>query len=404
MAAPALTPHERATAVAGRTMVYLETTYRGYLTYRQDGTRHREALVVHRACSGVVVNPDGYVLTTDDCVRPDPSDLLADALHTLAGQRRIDPDQVDEFVAATRPTAVFSGSKAGEPPSTTVYGQLGVADQGRTTAPAAPATVVSTQSAGEDALALVKLQRSSLPAVELAADPTPSRDAEPVVLSYRPRGGDATSAEYAVRAGSATVTGRDPARLRLAGDLRTEDRGGAVVDAWGRLLALLDVTPATAGGPAVAGVTAARVADFLAAAGVPNTVSEVDLAYRDALRDYFAGRFSAAVGKLDALLRDAPAHSWARTYRDRARERLAVDGDAVENAGTWSRYLLSAVAGVLVIAAIGECRRRAWRLLRAAQLRAVAAGSGPGGEGTVGDHAVADGDTAATTETGPPSG
>jgi len=409
-AAPGLAPHERATAVASRTTVYLEATYRGHLTYRQDNALRREAVVVRRRCSGIVVNPDGYVVTAADCVRPAPTDLLVDALHTLgrslAGRNQLAAERMDDFASAVMPTAVFSGSRAGDPPSVTLHGQFGVVDPNHGSASGTPATVVSSGSPGENALALVRLQRPNLPAIELSPATPPNRGGDDlVVLSYRPRPGNAASTEYAVRAVPAAVTGRDGQdRLRLAGDLGIEDRGGAVVDAWGRLVAVLDAAPAVDGGPTASAVHAAHVAEFLASAGVTNRVSEVDLAYREALRDYFAGRFSAAWRRFDSIVRDAPSHSWARTYRDRAWERLTVDGDAVENSGTWVRYLLSAVAGVLLVALVEKVRRRRWPL-RLTRLRAVTAGTtgeGPPGGGPARNGEVVPGDNRTGSTDGDP--
>ncbi|WP_247657154.1 acyltransferase family protein [Micromonospora sp. U56] len=52
-----------------------------------------------------------------------------------------------------------------------------------------------------------------------------------------------------------------------------------------------------------------------------------------------------------------PGHVAARAYRQRAEERLRLDGDATENAANWWLYLLSAAGGVLVIGAVSFLRR-----------------------------------------------
>lgn len=363
--APGLAPNEPATAVAGRTTVYLEATYTGYVRYAEPGRAiRREPVVVRRSCSGAIVNPIGYAVTASGCVRPDEQELLADAVYalgrTLIEAERLTADRLTAFVERIGRAAQFSGPRPGTKPSSTLYGQLGVARPGLTSAPAIPATIERADPAADGNVALVKLARSGLPAIEIDASEGSGPRAEVVVLGYGSAEPDAEAAGYAVRARAVGVTRRTGiSRLSGTDDLGAGSRGGPVVDAEGRLLAILDNAPAVAGGPVRQLVPATRVTGLLTQAGVTNELSGLDRAYRDGLDAYFAGQFSTAVRRFDALLRLAPSHGAAQTYRERAQHRLDVDGDATENSADWLRYLLSAAAGALVIVAAG----RGWRQL-----------------------------------------
>ncbi|MDW5322484.1 trypsin-like peptidase domain-containing protein [Plantactinospora sp. KLBMP9567] len=376
-AAPGLTPNEPATAVAGRSTVYLEATFTGYLRYAApDGTSRQERVTVHRRCGGVIVNPDGHVATADGCVRPDERELLAEARYALAQAmveaERLPADGLEDFVRVIGETASFSGPRPGTKPSSALWGQLGVARPGITAEPAIRASVVEPdRGTAQQSLALVKLSRSGLSAIEVGAGAGPEPGSEVVVLGYGPDEPETGSGDYRQRARPVEASdwsGPD----RLAGDgLGPSFRGSPVLDTDGRLLAILDSDPSTTDGRSRLLVPASEVAALLAEADVANRLSEVDRAYRDGLRAYFAGQFSTAVRRFDELLRLAPSHSSAQTYRERAQHRLEVDGDAVENSAHWLRYLLSAAAGVLLIVAAGRIRRFIPVLLSGAARRTV---------------------------------
>ncbi|GAA3775193.1 hypothetical protein GCM10022225_73830 [Plantactinospora mayteni] len=362
-AAPGLAPNEPATAVAGRSTFYLEATFTGYLRYTEPGGKsRREPVTVHRRCSGVIVNPDGHAVTASGCVRPDERELLTDAgyalAQALAEAERLPADGLDGFVRSIAGTATFSGPRPGTKPSSALWGQLGVAQPGVTATPAVQATVAGPDpGAVQGDLALVKLSRSDLSAIEVGAGDGPAPGSDVLVLGYGPDEPDTGAGEYRQRARPVEVGDRSGPE-RLAGDgLGPSFQGSPVLDADGRLRAILDSDPSAVDGRSRQLVPATDVAELLAEAGVANRLSEVDRAYRDGLRAYFAGQFSTAIRRFDDLLRLAPSHSSAQTYRERAQHRLAVDGDAVENSAEWLRYLLSAAVGVLLVVAAGRVRR-----------------------------------------------
>jgi hypothetical protein len=353
-ATPTYIRDEPAIAAAGPALVYLEMTYTGYVRDLATGaTRTDEPLVVRRRCSGVVVNPDGAVLTTTVCAQPSDEIILVNALYTLGRslitQNRLTSDRLDAYVAGIKGTSVFTGTRPGTRPVVTIFGQLDDATPEIITPPAVPGTVLATLSPDQGNVAVVKLQRSNLPAVELTASMDNPQPGTPVVILGYGRAQD-NDTGYAVRSRSVNVTGRTASnRLGVDAEIGPDSRGGAVLDRRGRLIALLDTDSAAPGEHIHDLITMSHLTEVLNQAGVHNELAEVDRSYRRALDDYFGGRFSQAVSEFDRVLEQAPKRTAARIYRDRARERLETEGNAVENAGTWFEYALSAALGALII-------------------------------------------------------
>jgi len=353
-ATPSYTRNEPAVAAASPALVYLEMTYTGYVRDLATGIpRYSEPLVIRRRCSGVVVNPDGDVLTTTVCVQPSDEILLVNALYTLGRglvtENRLTPDRLDAYVAGIKDTSTFSGLRPGSKPAVTLFGQFDDVTRAVIISPAIPGTVLATQPSDKGNAALVKLQLSNLPAVELTTSiDNPKPGTTVVILGYGRVPDD--NVGHIVRSRTVNVTGRTGTnRLGVSADIGPYSRGGAVVDPRGRLIALLDTDSAAPGDPNHDLITMLHLTRLLTQAGVTNQLTDVDRAYRHALDAYFAGRFSQAVSEFDRVLEQAPQRTAARTYRDRARERLANEGDAVENAGTWFDYVSSVALGVLII-------------------------------------------------------
>ena len=333
----------------GPSLVYLEQISTGYLRDAATGRPLTpEPLVVRRRCSGVVVNPDGYVATTTVCVRPSDAIVLVNALYRYGrdqvAAKRLAPDRLDAFVTAATPTSMFTGAAPGSRYAVGLLAQTGVATPELVGDPAVPATVVGSQPPDAGNVALVRLGRTGLPAVELGGSGAPA-----AILGYA----RSPNGTYAVRGRSVTVTGRTgTGRLGLTGDVGPDSRGGAVVDATGRLVGLLDTDPSANGEPVHDVVDPSHLTRLLARHGVPNRLADVDRAYRTGLDAYFHGRYSAAVAGFSDVLRRDGTRTAAVTYRDRARDRLATEGNATPNAADWGRYALSAALGTVIVVAL----------------------------------------------------
>ncbi|MEV4488559.1 SGNH hydrolase domain-containing protein [Micromonospora coxensis] len=371
-AAPTYARNEPAVAVATPSTVYLEARYIGYLRRTAGGALvHPEPVVVVRRCSGAVVNPDGWVVTTTVCVQPSREVLLVNALYrlgrTLVQQNELPAERLDTFVAGLRTSSTFTGAKRGTKPVVRLTGQFGAASSGEGAAPAVAGVVTKALPATEGNVALVRLRRSGLAAIELAAAPDLRTGSTVDILGYaldRTTGGSAT---YVPRNRTVEIIGRTGTnRTGVSGQIGPDSRGGPVVDSAGRLVALLDTDTSADGEPIRDLIVTANIERLLDQGGVDNRLGEVDRAFRSALDTYFAGRYSQAMQRFDDVLAQDPGHVAARAYRQRAEERLRLDGDVEENAANWWLYLLSGAAGVLVIGAVSFLQRTLGRRLQPA--------------------------------------
>ncbi|MCW6008919.1 serine protease [Micromonospora sp. CPCC 205371] len=360
---PRYTANEPAIAAVKPSIVYLEQTYTGYLRDKKTGkTLHSEPVVFQRKCSGAVVDPDGHVITSSLCVQPGAEIVLVNALYklgrTLVAEQELVSADLDSFVAGLTDTTELTGAKRGSKPGVTLFAQLNIATPGLTTAPAIRATVVRALPPREGNVALVKLDASNLPSVELDADTGISPGRSAMAIGYGEGSSEDTAGKYTIRTKSVSVTERTgTGRLGISAELGPLSRGGAVVDAEGHLLALLDTDTSTPEEPNRDLIAMLHINKLLALAGVTNRLSDADRAYRQALSAYFDGEFARAATEFDGVSRLAPSNELAKTYGDQARTRFVLAGDSVENSANWLVYVLSAVAGALIIWGLGAARQ-----------------------------------------------
>ncbi|MFE9653365.1 serine protease [Micromonospora sp. NPDC006431] len=362
-AVPKYARNEPAVAVAAPATVFLELTYTGYLRNTATGALVRpEPVVVTRRCSGVAVNPDGYVVSTTVCVQPSQEVLLVSALYRLGRteveQNELPANQLDTFVAGLKDSSTFTGPRRRAAPALRLMGQSSPAKSGATSAPAVTGVVVKALSPVAGNVALVKL-RTRLPAIELAPAPDLHTGSSLDILGYALDTKADDPATYVLRSRTVEVTGRTGTnRIGVDSQIGPDSRGGPVVDAQGRLVGLLDTDSSADDEPIRDLIKTDYISRLLDQSGVDARLSEVDHAFRSALNGYFAGQYSQAIDRFDVVLRLDPMHAAAQAYRERAQERLKLDGNVAENAANWWLYLLSAVGGALIIGTTALVQRR----------------------------------------------
>ncbi|WP_433285734.1 SGNH hydrolase domain-containing protein [Micromonospora sp. CA-244673] len=394
-AVPTYARNEPAVAVATPATVFLEARYVGYLRNTATGALvHPEPVVVVRRCSGAVVNPDGYVVTTTVCVQPSREVLLVNALYrlgrSLVQRSELPAERLDGYVAGLQGSSAFTGARRGSAPTLRLTGQFGVATSGDAAVPAVAGAVTKALPAVDGNVALVKLRRGDLPAVELAPAPDLRAGSSLDILGYALGEGTGDSGTWTVRNRTVEVIGRTGTnRTGVSGQIGPDSRGGPVVDAEGRLVALLDTDTAAEGEPIRDLIVTANLNRLLTQSGVDNRLSGTDRAFRSALAVYFAGHYSQAITRFDDVLTQDPGHAAARAYRQRAQERLRLDGDLTENAADWWSYLLSAAGGALVIGAVTLGQRALRRRLRPAPVGRPDPDAGPAEVGPPGPAPLA---------------
>ncbi|MGH3614908.1 MAG: hypothetical protein ACRDRK_20405, partial [Pseudonocardia sp.] len=147
---------QRAAALAGPAVVYLETAYSGYVFDETGGIFHDGNPYRFTAtCTGFVVNPAGYIATAGHCVDVGPEgarrDLIAIVIADLVGADPTIPiDAQTKFASLNYRT---EGVSPGSPIDRTVTVTTGNSLRGET----ASAEVVDLQAFSEGDVALVKI-------------------------------------------------------------------------------------------------------------------------------------------------------------------------------------------------------------------------------------------------------
>ncbi|HEX2774505.1 MAG TPA: trypsin-like peptidase domain-containing protein, partial [Micromonosporaceae bacterium] len=378
VAAPPYSLDERAVAIASPALVYVEMVFTGYVRDKQTKTALRtRPVTVNRRCSGFVVNPDGYVVTNGVCLQPGAEAVRQIALYslgrTLIDEEQLDPKELDAFVEKNRDDTIYTGVDAADAPESRVFAQFNVATGNLTASPAVPGAIVETLEADQGNVALVKLQRGNLPAVELNPATDLRQGSDLVAIGFDSNDSGSGTDTYTPRWKSVKLSSLGTRGLvpvyRVNGDLGVTSRGGMLVDTSGRAVGMIDSDQARADRDNRAAIQSVTIAELLKDKGVANTLGETDRRYRGGLDAYFAGRYSSAISAFETVVEKSPDNQVARTYRQNALDRREIEGDA-GGLPVWLAVLLGAAGGIavsgLVAVAVIAVRRRGERRRQAA--------------------------------------
>ncbi|MEV4716163.1 trypsin-like peptidase domain-containing protein [Micromonospora noduli] len=349
-------PEERALAVAGPSMVFLEAVFTGYLRNKADNALLREGPVtVSRRCSGFVINHGGYVLSNGVCLQPPPEILLGGALNTVANvlvsEGRLAAKDLDAFVRDRLKTSAFTGKGAADQPELKLYGQLNVAKGDVTAAPAVSGAVVRTLPVEAGNLTLVKLAQENLPTAELNPSAVVAADTSVMLLGYDTTDTTYRSAEYRVETKTVTVSGVDDRSAltvyRVNEDLGPYSKGGIAIDPSGRVIGMVDSDLLRTDKANRILVPVSTMVGLLGAAGIGNDLGPADKVYRSGLEAYFAGDESTAAARFDEAAKSSPANLLAQSYREAAMASGRNGGTSDRPA--WAVPLLAGAGGALAV-------------------------------------------------------
>ncbi len=360
-AAPEYSLEERANAIATPSLVFLEGRYKGYFRDRTSGKAlSDEPVVASFRCSGFVVSANGWVVTSGHCVEPTADSVMWTAAYSLAWtkvrQKALASNKVDSYAAQVVSTATFTSVADESNVRGLLWGQLGIANAGLEKPPALRGEVVTATKVDESDLALVKLATENLPVV-LADNFEINPSASFFTAGYGTDDADAVAGTYTVRTGTSKIAGTDKSgaapRYRMDADLGGNSHGGPVFDSGGRVVGMINAT--VRGDKRNRLITdSTTIKSLLDSVNVANTLGPADQAYRAGLDAYFGGRYQEAISQFDKTLSTSPANSLAASYRQQAAERLAVEGDASDDApNPLFSPVVAAVAGALVLGVAG---------------------------------------------------
>jgi serine protease Do len=352
-AADPSSPEELAAAVARPAIVFVQTAWHGWVRDRKTGevfggTAGYDVTV---SCTGAVINPDGYVATASHCVHTGPlggSGALFDAaIAELAKAGRIGDAAKARRDFAER--AVAEGAVPDSPLDREIRVERMAGGEERTR-DVATASVVDLAAPDDGDVAVLKIARDRLPAMELRPDEAPV--GMPVLAIGYPGSVDVATdpdLEPSSKNGqiSAHRTLQDHPFYEFSAAATHGMSGGPVVDMRGRIVGLI-----SRGSPEETqsfnfATAASNLADLLRDKGIGAELGVHDRNYRGGLDRFFAGDFNGAVEFFDAVLAGAPTNEQAAEFR-----KLAVDKGG--RAGSGPTLLVGVAigcAGLAVLAA-----------------------------------------------------
>ncbi|MBI2237567.1 MAG: trypsin-like peptidase domain-containing protein [Actinobacteria bacterium] len=378
------TPEEKAAAVVRPSIVYIEMEWTAWVRVPRNSELYFTGYVndgqpftwVMR-CSGFIVNPTGYIVTAGHCVDEGEQGARGKAL-AYATQWLIDDGwayqrDFEYWLNEGHLTWGVEGEERGSPPDLTVNVQRGVAAGGLKTGEGFPARVVDSQSIDDGDVALLKIEQSDLPVVQVAPASEIAIGTDVLSVGYPGSSDQVTDATYEPTFKDGQINSQ---KTREGGLLPVYEvsaamsggmSGGPTVDLTGQVVGVNSFS--------IVGETEAfnfitpssLVLETLAKNGVSNELGPIDEAYRAGLDAYYAGDYQAAVEKFDEVLALSPTHQQAQEFKVKASQEAAnapkpaPAADEGGGGGGFPVWLIAAVAGgafVILLVIVLATRRR----------------------------------------------
>ena len=329
------TPTERAAAEARPAVVYLTETFSGYVadetgTYFNDGNPFE----LSATCTGFGVNPDGYIATAGHCVDTTSPEGIRSDFITAAARQVVDvvPDlALADVVAFGMANWSVEGAAKGSPIDARISVISGAITGTGTTGQALPARVVDFRPFSQGDVALLKVETTDLPSVELAGD-SDVQIGTPLLSVGYPASADAVTdpglepSNKDGQVSSKKTVGTVPV-YETSAALTPGMSGGPTIDLEGRVLGVNSFMPAGESQAFNFIAPAAGLGELLSRNGVTNELGKDDRTYRQGLDAYYAGHYTDAIATFDALLQVSPQHAQAMQFRTAAAKAKERFGD-----------------------------------------------------------------------------
>ena len=326
------TPTERAAAEVRPAIVYVTEKFSAYVadetgTYFNNGNPYE----LTATCTGFGVNPDGYVATAGHCLDTYSPDgikgdfIAAAAKDVIAAVPGVTLQEAVEFGTANWTVEGKAKGSAIDTQIAVVTGSV----QGGGKPQVLPARLVDIRPFTQGDGALLKVETTDLPTVELAGDADVQIGTPLLSIGY-PASADAVtdpSLEPSNKDGqvSAKKTVGSVPVYETSAALTPGMSGGPTVDLQGRVLGINSFMPAGESQAFNFVAPASGLTELLSRNGIRNELGPDDTAFRAALDAYYAGHYTDAIAGFDKLLQVAPQHAQALQYRTlaaKARDRF----------------------------------------------------------------------------------
>lgn len=335
-AQPVSTSAEQAAAVVQPAMVYVETSWSAWVNdhdgdWLNDGQPYEWTV----GCSGFVVSPSGYIVTAGHCVDDSLDhgarwDAILFGVDEWVDRGWATSGEADDLLDIAYGNWLVEGEGAGTPPERTVFVAHGRAVSGLATGAGWSARVVEVMSLSDGDVALLKVEASDLPTIQIGGAVTLTIGTPVLSVGYPASSGLVTDQSLEPTFKDGTISSR---RTRGDGVLPVYEvsaaltggmSGGPAINHAGDVIGVNSFSVEGEPQPFNFLTPASLVSEMLTRNGVSNEPGPIDGLYRDALDAYFAGNYSDAMAGFDQVLDRVPSHQQAQDYRSQA-ARLRTD-------------------------------------------------------------------------------
>ena len=379
---PQVNPEERAAAMIRPAVMYLAGQSYGQVRLpdgqilSQFGAGSNMPFIATWACTGFVINPDGWVGTAGHCVDPETAKLLIlkRAAKEYIAQFPDAPEARDP--AATlewlRKNARVEGNTADRGPETSLTLMYGT---GTNVAGKIPANVVDFRPVGRGDVAVLKVEKHNLPSSELATDADVSIGASVLAVGFSNSTENITgpSLDPTNKSGKVSKKSTMGSAPEYEIDAAVSEgmSGGPTVELNGKVIGVNSFAPV--GEPQAFNFIAPAdgLAAILASKGIKATLGPADVYYRKGLGHYYSGHYTEAIDDFDQTLSMSPDYPGLVDLRTSAANLRQQHGDFSVLSG--ANLLWYIVGGVTVVLAAGAALtflvvRRRWPLLSPARV------------------------------------
>ncbi|MCW0212087.1 MAG: trypsin-like peptidase domain-containing protein [Pseudonocardia sp.] len=328
-------PSEKSAAEVRPAIVYLTETYTAYVadetgTYFNGGSAYQLTM----SCTGFGVSPQGYIATAGHCVDTTSPDGIRASFIQAAAQSVVDVDRTYNLQALIdfgTTNWIVEGTAKGSPIEGQISAVIGSGTGSGAAGQSVPARIVDFRPQSQGDVALLKVESSDLPSTVLATDSEVQVGTQVLSMGY-PASADAVTDPTLE---PSTKDGQVSTKRMMNGvpfyetsaSLTPGMSGGPTVDLEGDVVGINSaylrndqafnfIAPSTA------------LNELLSRNGVKAELGPNDTLYREALTNYYGGRYSDAIAGFDRLLLVDPDHNQAKEYKTLAAKAKERFGDA----------------------------------------------------------------------------
>jgi S1-C subfamily serine protease len=324
-APPTTMSQQQVDAIVQPSVVYIDVHAEGYVQYptASGGLKWSDLTKIDGSCTGFVVSADGNVITAGHCADTEM------AKHSIRIQFLADEVSNGDLTDTEAQGLLndvdnwkVEGKANGAPIVQTWTVYLPAATSGIETARSFQATLIEDRPLDKGDVALLKTTATNLPV--LLMSPTDPVNGDPVTAVGYPADADkivdpSLNPTFKTGTVSGIQTQHGAPFVQHSAPILSGMSGGPLANATGDGIGATSSTPVDQTGSRESGFTFAAagstIKDIMHSHGVNNTLAPADVAYRQGLTAYFAGKYHAAEKYFDTALQTNPSHQQAQKFK-----------------------------------------------------------------------------------------